>query len=272
MEKKKMSENMRRLVVDVYGKDFIDDLEPTSAEMQRMADCIKEALENLSQADGQVISLRYQLESDTATELMEFRDIAEKMNYPIGEIEFLFSKGAIVRLRRVSRLPLSQIRISLTDHPEELEELNLSDEGNLKAVFREIFAKLSDLQKQMDRTTERLDTNWYAEYQKLTQELQGLEDAIVESKSRLAKEKGIDVEKLLPVLAESIFALELSARIFNALENAGVKTVRQLIEAKFPIRNIGKKSMEDIKKELADFVKRKGINLEIGMDLNFIPD
>ena len=59
------------------------------------------------------------------------------------------------------------------------------------------------------------------------------------------------------VLEMSIDELELSVRSFNCLKRAGINTVQELTNRSFEsmnnIRNLGKKSLDEIQSRLKDF-------------------
>ncbi len=70
-------------------------------------------------------------------------------------------------------------------------------------------------------------------------------------------------EKLREHLDRSIDELDLSVRSYNCLKNAGIETVRQLVQKTEPellkTKNFGRKSLNEIKEILAD------MNLTLGM-------
>jgi len=59
------------------------------------------------------------------------------------------------------------------------------------------------------------------------------------------------------VLEMSIEELDLSVRSFNCLKRAGINTVEELIkkteEDMMKVRNLGKKSLEEVKSKLAEY-------------------
>lgn len=73
------------------------------------------------------------------------------------------------------------------------------------------------------------------------------------------------VEELDEKLSKTMEDLDLSVRASNCLENQGIKTVRDLVRMTekdmLLIRNLGKTSLKEIKKKLAD------LDMSLGMDL-----
>ncbi|HHN74494.1 MAG TPA: DNA-directed RNA polymerase subunit alpha, partial [Acidobacteria bacterium] len=72
-------------------------------------------------------------------------------------------------------------------------------------------------------------------------------------------------EKLREHLDRSIDELDLSVRSYNCLKNAGIETVRDLVQKTEPellkTKNFGRKSLNEIKEMMAD------MGLSLGMRL-----
>ena len=79
-------------------------------------------------------------------------------------------------------------------------------------------------------------------------------DTVTETEAAL-KEEALD-EKLAEKLSTPVAELELSVRANNCLESAKIQTVGQLIEMTeadlLKIRSLGKTSLREIKRKLAD--------------------
>jgi DNA-directed RNA polymerase subunit alpha len=72
-------------------------------------------------------------------------------------------------------------------------------------------------------------------------------------------------DKVSDLLDQSLAIMDLSTRSSNSLKNAGIETVRELVEVKeedmMNFDNFGKRSLEEIKEKLAE------LGLSLGMDI-----
>jgi len=84
-------------------------------------------------------------------------------------------------------------------------------------------------------------------------------------------EKETSEELLQNVLALPVNIIELTVRSINCLNRAKIKTigdlVRQTEDKLLSFRNFGKKSLNEIKKKIAELGKQKGVELSLGMTL-----
>jgi DNA-directed RNA polymerase subunit alpha len=95
------------------------------------------------------------------------------------------------------------------------------------------------------------------------------EEEPIEEEKPIEKDKS---EKLLEeVLDLPVGIIELSVRSINCLNRAKIKTIRDLVKQTedklLSFRNFGKKSLNEIKKKIAELGKQKGVELSLGMPL-----
>ena len=78
------------------------------------------------------------------------------------------------------------------------------------------------------------------------------------------------VEELESKFSKPIEEMDLSVRASNCLENQGIKTLGDLArmteKEMLQVRNLGKTSLKEIKKKLADF------DLSLGMDIDALKE
>ncbi|MCJ7645842.1 DNA-directed RNA polymerase subunit alpha [bacterium] len=84
-------------------------------------------------------------------------------------------------------------------------------------------------------------------------------------------EKDKSEEVLDSVLALPVNIIELTVRSINCLNRAKIKTIGDLVKQTedklLSFRNFGKKSLNEIKKKIAELGKQKGVELSLGMTL-----
>ncbi|MFQ5867016.1 MAG: DNA-directed RNA polymerase subunit alpha [bacterium] len=84
-------------------------------------------------------------------------------------------------------------------------------------------------------------------------------------------EKEKSEEVLESVLALPVNIIELTVRSINCLNRAKIKTIRDLVKQTedklLSFRNFGKKSLNEIKKKIAELGKQKRVDLSLGMVL-----
>ncbi len=82
-------------------------------------------------------------------------------------------------------------------------------------------------------------------------------------------EKEKSEEVLESVLALPVNIIELTVRSINCLNRARIKTISDLVKQTedklLSFRNFGKKSLNEIKKKIAELGKQKGVELSLGM-------
>jgi len=95
----------------------------------------------------------------------------------------------------------------------------------------------------------------------------GFEEQIEEEEKPAEKEKSEEV--LQSVLDLPVNIIELTVRSINCLNRAKIKTIGDLVkqteEKLLSFRNFGKKSLNEIKKKIAELGKQKGVELSLGM-------
>jgi len=89
-----------------------------------------------------------------------------------------------------------------------------------------------------------------------------------------AGESDEKTEALQTVLAQQVSIIELTVRSVNCLNRAKIRTIGDLVKQSedrlLAFKNFGKKSLNEIKKKLAELGKSKGIDLSLGMDISGI--
>lgn len=95
----------------------------------------------------------------------------------------------------------------------------------------------------------------------------GFEEQPEEEEKPPEKEKS--EEALESVLALPVNIIELTVRSINCLNRAKIKTIGDLVKQTedklLGFRNFGKKSLNEIKKKIAELGKQKGVELSLGM-------
>ena len=95
----------------------------------------------------------------------------------------------------------------------------------------------------------------------------GFEEQPEEEEKPPEKEKSEEV--LESVLALPVNIIELTVRSINCLNRAKIKTIGDLVKQTedklLGFRNFGKKSLNEIKKKIAELGKQKGVELSLGM-------
>ncbi|MFB0526456.1 MAG: DNA-directed RNA polymerase subunit alpha, partial [bacterium] len=95
----------------------------------------------------------------------------------------------------------------------------------------------------------------------------GFEEQPEEEEKPPEKEKSEEV--LESVLALPVNIIELTVRSINCLNRAKIKTIEDLVKQTedklLGFRNFGKKSLNEIKKKIAELGKQKGVELSLGM-------
>jgi len=95
----------------------------------------------------------------------------------------------------------------------------------------------------------------------------GFEEQPEEEEKPPEKEKS--EEALESILALPVNIIELTVRSINCLNRAKIKTIGDLVKQTedklLGFRNFGKKSLNEIKKKIAELGKQKGVELSLGM-------
>jgi len=95
----------------------------------------------------------------------------------------------------------------------------------------------------------------------------GFEEQPEEEEKPPEKEKSEEI--LESVLALPVNIIELTVRSINCLNRAKIKTIGDLVKQTedklLGFRNFGKKSLNEIKKKIAELGKQKGVELSLGM-------
>jgi DNA-directed RNA polymerase subunit alpha len=98
---------------------------------------------------------------------------------------------------------------------------------------------------------------------KLFQSMDGLPEEIEEEEATFPEEVEDDTSKVLEMTIED---LDLSVRSFNCLKRANINTVADLAEKTeddmMKVRNLGRKSLEEVKKKLEEL----GLALRVNND------
>ena len=88
---------------------------------------------------------------------------------------------------------------------------------------------------------------------KIFQNMAGLPDEEIEEEENLQQEEDADTSKVMEMTIED---LDLSVRSYNCLKRANINTVADLTakteEDMMKVRNLGRKSLEEVKKKLAE--------------------
>ena len=106
---------------------------------------------------------------------------------------------------------------------------------------------------------------------KLFQSMQGMIEEIIEEEEepqQAAAEAQLPPEdKESKILEKAIDELDLSVRSFNCLKRAGINVVGDLVkkseEDMMKVRNLGRKSLDEVKNKLAELSKEEGIDLRL---------
>ena len=107
---------------------------------------------------------------------------------------------------------------------------------------------------------------------KLFQGMQGMVEEIIEEEEEAQQQANAEVQappedKEAKILDMTIDELDLSVRSFNCLKRAGINVVGDLVkkseEDMIKVRNLGRKSLDEVKNKLAELSKEKGIDLRL---------
>jgi len=108
---------------------------------------------------------------------------------------------------------------------------------------------------------------------KLFQGMQGMvEEILIEEEEEQQQQANAEVQappedKEAKILDMTIDELDLSVRSFNCLKRAGINVVGDLVkkseEDMIKVRNLGRKSLDEVKNKLAELSKEKGIDLRL---------
>ena len=107
---------------------------------------------------------------------------------------------------------------------------------------------------------------------KLFQSMQGMVEEILIEEEEEQQQANTEVQtppedKEAKILDMTIDELDLSVRSFNCLKRAGINVVGDLVkkseEDMIKVRNLGRKSLDEVKNKLAELSKEKGIDLRL---------
>ncbi len=213
---------MEQLYSDVFG---IPVNEVTHTELpEDLKETVEYCLQTLTEREQRIMTSYYGLNGETAK---TYREIGQDFNVTQERIRQVHAK-ALRKLRHPNRANILKVGKKVYDE-------QCAESERVKAIYAE--AKAEELERLKAEDDERI------------------RQLAIDDAQRKHKDSG----GLFVIPIEN---LDLSVRAFNCLHRAGIETVGDLLklddEALLRIRNLGRKSAEEVKQRIEELKKERG--------------